>query len=521
MADADRPGAGTAARTGESASRVEVDSATRRNEPPTTWLLSRRLFLVTLGLVYLAAFSSLWIQLDGLIGSQGISPAAQLLERTAAGLQSLLRIPTLFWISAGDTALHTACGLGVAASLLVVAGLAPGPALALLWLLYLSFVSVGGVFLSYQWDTLLLETGLLACFLAPWQLLPSRGRLAPEATVSRWALRWLLFRLVFASGVTKLASGDPTWSDLTALEFHYYTQPIPNFASYYAHHLPDAFHTFATAATLAIELLAPLLILTRGWGPALAAGAIAALMLAIGATGNYGFFNLLTLALCVLLVDDRRIRALLPVRWRKALPPAPRRPVGTLARTRGVAAAAIVITLGAIGTLRTLDRIGVWIAWPAPVVDLVQIAGPFHSANSYGLFAVMTTKRPEILVEGSDDGTRWQLYDFRWKPDRLEQAPGSALLHMPRLDWQMWFAALGSCARNPWFVRFQERLLANSAAVTKLLKSNPFPDRAPRYLRSTVYRYEFTQPGSAGGGRNWWQRTRVGRYCPVMMRRID
>jgi hypothetical protein len=494
----------------------EVSREGLLSRPPETWLFSRRLFLAALGLVYLVAFASLWVQIDGLIGSRGISPAASYLENVAEqlGTERSLRVPSLFWLSASDVALHGACGLGVAAALMVVAGVAAGPSLALLWLLYLSLAAVGGVFLSYQWDTLLLEAGLLACFLAPWRLRPSRSWRSPVAVAPLWALRWLLFRLVFTSGVGKLATGEPTWRNLTALEFHYYTQPIPAWTSYYAHHLPDLLHKLGAAGTLGIEILAPLLIFAPGRLRVFSAAAISALMVAIGLTGNYGFFNLLTLALCVLLLDDRRLRALLPARLAHRFPlPSPH--TTGRGRARGIVVAAIVTALAAVGSIRMLDRIGAQLDWPAPVRSVVSWAAPFRSANGYGLFTVMSTDRPEILIEGSEDGQHWHAYEFRWKPGRLDVAPTFAQPHMPRLDWQMWFAALRGCRRNSWFVDFQQRLLAGAPAVTGLLESDPFAGRAPRYLRSTLYRYEFTELGTPQADAHWWRRRLPRPFCPI------
>jgi hypothetical protein len=403
--------------------------------------------------------------------------------------------------------------LGAALAMAVVAGLAPGPCLALLFVLYLSFQTVGDRFLSYQWDTLLLETGVLACFLAPWRLRPRWA--SPVPLFPLWALRFLLFRLVFTSGAVKLTSGDEAWRHLDALAYHYFTQPIPAFTSWYAHNLPPFVHALSTAVTLTLELVAPWFVFAPGRWRLVAAVAISVLMLVIGATGNYGFFNLLTVALCVLLVDDDMLRRVCPRRLvpevstgdtlsRTAL-----RPIGTMI------VGSIVVGLAVAGTARMLHRTGVRWEWPVPIVALVSGTAPFYIANSYGLFAVMTTDRPEIIVEGSDDGIDWHAYAFPWKPGSLDRAPGFAQPHMPRLDWQMWFASLGTCDSNDWFVRFQAKLLAGSPAVTSLLAHDPFAERAPRYVRSTVYDYEFTAPGTSGAASDWWRRTRRHAYCPV------
>ena len=180
-----------------------------------------------MGIIYFIAFISLWVQIDGLLGSKGITPATQYMEavhnwsRAHNVWDALSLAPTLCWFSASDRFLHFLCGGGAVLAVLVILGIATAPSLALLWLFYLSLCVVGEPFLNFQWDALLLETGLLAIFFAPRQLLPSLAREAPPSRTALWLLRWLLFRLMFASGVVKLATGDKTWHSLTALTFHY------------------------------------------------------------------------------------------------------------------------------------------------------------------------------------------------------------------------------------------------------------------------------------------------------------
>ena len=119
--------------------------------------------------------------------------------------------------------------------------------------------------------------------------------------------------------------------------------------------------------------------------------------------------------------------------------------------------------------------------------------------NAYGLFAVMTTERPEIVVEGSEDGETWTPYAFRWKPGDVDRRPRFTTPHLPRLDWQMWFAALsGDCRSQRWFLAFERRLLEGSPDVLRLLKGNPFPTHPPRYLRARLRQYDFTAAGARG-----------------------
>jgi lipase maturation factor 1 len=147
-----------------------------------------------------------------------------------------------------------------------------------------------------------------------------------------------------------------------------------------------------------------------------------------------------------------------------------------------------------------------------PLAPIAELTFPFHSINTYGLFAVMTTTRREIIVEGSDDGVEWKAYEFRDKPGDLTRRPPFVAPHQPRLDWQMWFAAIGSYESEAWFERFCVKLLDGSPPVLALLAKNPFPDRPPKYIRAEFFRYEF-------GQKQWWTSERLGRYSPVLSKR--
>jgi hypothetical protein len=461
-----------------------------------------------LAIVYLCAFVSLAVQIEGLVGSRGILPAAQLLDwvRTNVGAERYLLLPTLVWLNASDGFLLFLCWGGAGLALLLFFGLAPIPVLVVLWTFYLSIVAVGQVFLGYQWDALLLEAGLLAILVAPpvWRSRRETDPAPPWHSI--WLLRWLLARLMFASGVVKLESGDEAWRRLTALQFHYETQPLPTWIGWYAHQLPAWFQTLSTGFMFGVELGGPLLVLAGRRGRLAAAAAFTALQLLIAATGNYGFFNLLTIALCVILLDD----SVLPRRLRALSPPAP---VHKWLRRGGLAFGALLFGLSFVVFTKS---IGVPVSWPAAVLEIQAVAAPLASVNSYGLFAVMTPSRPEIVVEGSDDGVTWKRYEFRWKAGDLARRPAFVAPHQPRLDWQMWFAALGSCDRNPWFVRFVGRLLEGSPPVLGLLASNPFPDGPPRMIRTTLYEYRFTHLGEPAAKADWWRRREIGPYCPVI-----
>ena len=282
-----------------------------------SYAIGNWLFLRLLGLVYLIAFVSLWVQIEGLIGTNGILPVADYLERVheVTGADRYRRLPTLLWFADGDLALHLLCGAGAVLSLLLIAGVAPVPVLGSLWACYLSLTLGGQTFLSFQWDILLLETGFCALFVAPLVLKPRLpGSLSPPPRAGRWLMWLLLWKLMFLSGAVKPLSMDETWWKLTALDYHYWTQPIPNGVSWYAHHLPAWFRKLSTLMTYAIEIVLPFLIFAGRYGRRILAFATVFLMLAISWTGNYGFFNLLTVVLCLPLLDDGLFRRWLPKR---------------------------------------------------------------------------------------------------------------------------------------------------------------------------------------------------------------
>ena len=325
-------------------------------------------------------------------------------------------------------------------------------------------------------------------------------------------LWWLLFRLMVSSGVVKLASGDPAWHHLTALSYHYETQPLPTWIGWYAHQLPRAFQVVSCAVMFAIELGAPWLILGPSRVRHGACAALIGLQLLIAATGNYCFFNLLTVALCVLLLDDTVWPRALRERFTRTPPAAPR----PRRWPRWVLVPVVVVLL--LDSAARMDGlIGPRRPWPAPVTAFLAALEPLQVVNSYGLFAVMTTSRPEIIVEGSDDGTTWQAYDFKYKPGDLRRRPAFVAPHQPRLDWQLWFAALAGNYRGaPWFLRFLQEILQGSPDVLALLAANPFPGHPPRYVRASLYDYHFTNPTTRRADGAWWRRDRQGLYCPAL-----
>lgn len=475
---------------------------------------TRGVFLRGVGLVYLCAFVSLRWQIVGLLGSDGLLPATAFLERAAAalGTSASWQLPTLFWLGASDFLLHAACVAGAVSAALVVLGIAPLATLALCWLLYLSLVGVGQQLLSYQWDALLLETGFLAILWAPlaWRLDAVATR-APSPIVL-WLLRWVLFRLMFFSGFVKLASGDPTWWSLDALSVHFVTQPLPTWTAWWAYQLPSWLLRLACLVMFVIELALPFLIVLGRRARLIAFVGLVGLQVAIATTGNYGFFNLLSIVLCLPLLDDAQLARVSPRRRRGDATAGRREHAWKLALDGIVAILLLALSLApALGRL-TGVRLD---ASLAPLAALQRAAAPLQLTGTYGLFAVMTTRRPEITLEGTVDGSEWRPYVFRWKPGPLDRRPAFVGTGMPRLDWQMWFDALyvermlagGRGGANLITPALLERLRAGSPAVLGLLAADPFDGARPTALRWRLDDYRFTDRAERAASRAWWKRT--------------
>jgi hypothetical protein len=475
--------------------------------------MASRLFLRLLGAVYFVAFASLAIQITGLIGERGVMPAGKFLEwaHSMYGAEAYRALPTVFWLGAGNAALKVAAWTGVVLSLALVFGLAPRITLFLLWLLYLSFSVAGQDFLSFQWDALLLEAGLLAILWAPATWLLGREEWRPPE-LARFLLVFLLFKLMFLSGVTKLLSGDPTWRQLTALDYHFETQPLPPWTAWYAHHLPHWVHAGLTLVTLVVEIGVPWMLLLPPRFRRLRTGAVVAialLQLGIAGTGNYGFFNLLTLVLCVPVLDDAllaRLRILRPAR--ELAPETPAR------QTIVLVVGPLLLLLSTLSMAReiayTLPAGRGMKFWPRAGDAAMAWVAPLRSINGYGLFRVMTTERPELVLEGSRDGQRWEAYEFRYKPGAVDRRPRFVAPFHPRLDWQLWFAALNPMGSYEWLQTLADRLRAGAPEVVALLGRSPFGREPPRYVRAVLYDYRFSTGEERWRTGAWWVREEQG-----------
>lgn len=480
---------------------------------------ANQLGLRALGAVYFIAFVSYLVQADGLIGAKGILPFAEWLQtiRPQVAEAGFRYVPTLLWLWPTDAGLHAALWAGIVFSVLLIAGFVPVFSTAALWALYLSVTVVGRVFWNFQWDNLLLEAGLLAVLAAPWRW---RMRWHAPDEPSRLAVflfHFLLFKLMFMSGWVKLASHDAAWRKLTALTYHYWTQPLPIWTAWYANQLPLWFQKFSCFAMFGIELILPFLIWLGGRARLIAACGFVLLMTLIAATGNYTFFNLLTAVLCIWLVRDPSwnfIFAAVASRLRRfgardATPVV--RPAVRFSRA-WVWAPGLVIALVSATIMLATFRVPV--RWPRGVGRIVSAAAPFRSINGYGLFAVMTKSRPEIVLEGTWDGQRWFPYEFRWKPGDVSERPHLVAPYQPRLDWQMWFAALGSKEGNPWLLNLMVRLMQNEPTVLNLMAYNPFEQCPPAQIRAMRYEYRFTTRAEREETGAWWVSESKDLYCP-------
>jgi Lipase maturation factor len=484
--------------------------------PRPGWLWPRWLWLRALGLIFFSAFYSLWFQIHGLIGPDGLLPVAPYLDavtRAEHGWRAWWYAPSLLWLRADDAALTALVAAGLVVSTLLVLNVWPRLACALATVLFLSFIGVAEDFASYQSDGMLLEAGFLSCFFAPSGVRPGLGATSPPSWASRWMLIWEMFRIYFESGVVKVLSGDVQWRTLTAMDHYYENGPLPTWIGWYAQQrMPHAFHAATAAATLVIELGLVWLCVCGRRGR-LAFFAIATpLQIGIILTANYAFLNYIVLTLAVLLLDDAVLARLglrapaatapasVPV-WRMALP----------------AVALTVAFWATVVEMPGLPRA----ALPSLALWPSEALAPFRIANRYGLFAVMTVNRYEIEFQGSHDGTTWTPYPFRYKPQDPFAAPRIYAPYQPRFEWNLWFASLGTWQRDRWVVNACARLMEGSPSVLALFAGNPFADGAPTHCRSIRWQYWFTDPATKAATGAWWRREERGIYAPVLERGAD
>jgi hypothetical protein len=503
-------------------------------------LIPRWLFLRALGLIYFSAFFSLVFQIRGLIGPQGILPAGEYLQAVARSVGVYTRFwfaPTLLWFSSSSPMLIALCWVGMAASVLLVLNLWPRGMLTLCLICFLSFIAAAGDFSSYQSDGMLLEAGFISLFFAPPGFRPGMGAAHPPSHASLFLLQWEWFRIYFESGVVKLASGDPQWRHLTAMDEYYQNGPLPTWIGWYAQHLPHWFHVGTAFSTLAIELVLVWMFFLPRRFRIIFFWIATPLQIGIILTANYTFLNYLVLVLGVLLLDDHYLERFVPSRWKewflrnrdKYLPPSDstsvteRQPQETFIRRHFVAMKLAINTvmLTWIFYVTTAQLLLILFrSLPLPTRPIVLLE-PFRIANQYGLFAVMTRGRYEIEFQGSNDGQNWTPYPFLYKPQDPSKPPGIYAPYQPRFDWNLWFASLGSWREYSIVPNTEIRLLSNDRDALSLFAGNPFSIAPPRKVRAVLWQYWFTTMAEKRATGVWWRRQLLGLYAPVLERAAD
>ena len=466
---------------------------------PGSYELVRFALLRGVALIYLVAFTVALRQYRPLCGEDGLMPLDDYRER-----RSFRERPSLFYYLEGDRWVAGLAGVGVVGSALALGG-APGllsgwSAIAahvalwlLLWALYLSFTNAGQLFYGYGWESMLCETGFLCVFLGP----PTVA--APAVVV--WLFRWLLFRNMVGAGLIKLR-GDDCWRDLTCLDYHYETQPMPNPLSWYVHHAPSWFHKLGVATNHVVEIAVPFLYFAPQPIASVAGVASIGFMGWLILSGNFSWLNVLTAIQAFSLFDDATVTAVLPI----ANPEFPAAPPAFQYATYGLALLVLALSYHPVRNMISSRQ--------------VMNAGfdPLNLVNTYGAFGSITKTRYEVVVEGSRaeqpaGDEDWEPYLFHGKPTATDRRPPQVAPYHHRLDWQMWFAAMRrSPRRSPWFVHLCAKLLVADEPTLSLLRADPFDGEPPRHVRAVRYRYRYTTPDERRDTGDWWVRERVGPY---------
>jgi hypothetical protein len=511
-------------------------------------LIPRWIFLRLLALWYFSAFYSLLFQIKGLMGPQGILPAGRYLAAVARalGITRYWFAPTLFWFSPSSRMLMAVMIVGLIASVVAFFNLWPRLSLLVCFVCFLSFVTATNVWSNYQSDGMLLEAGFLSLFFAPRGLMPGWGADSPPSRASLFLLQWEWFRIYFESGMVKLLSGDEQWRHLTAMDEYYQNGPLPTWIGWYVEHLPHWFHAASALGTLVMEFAVVWMMFFPRRVRIICFFIVTPWEIGVILTANYTFLNYLVLSLGFLLLDDKFLRRYVPARFRPPEPviavepaeepslsilsaddapvapretahaeqhpkPQPRARLLRYLREFGFAVSVVMLTWIAYDT--TVEMIGLPLRGiPLPTAPIAAL-DPFRIANQYGLFAVMTRGRYEIEFQGSNDGTNWVAYPFRYKPQALNKAPGIYAPYQPRFEWNLWFASLGEWRQNDFVPLTEERLLANDPDVLGLFQSNPFP-QPPRFVRAVLWQYWFTTSEEKRRTGDWWKRQWLGLYAP-------
>ena len=464
--------------------------------------IASKLFIKCLAIIYFSAFLSIAVQISGLVGPNGILPFDTVLDNAfhRDGYLAFLYIPSIFWLDASDITLQVIAYLGCIVSVLVFFGFKPRLSLIVLFVFYLSIYHAGQTFLNFQWDSLLLEAGFLAIFLV-----------SGPAHLVIFLYHWLLFRLRFMSGVSKLASDDPSWANLTTLNYYFETQPLPHIGAWYFHQLPEWMLGVGVILIFISELVVPFFIFLTRKFRIMAAAITIFVQLLIIATSNHNWINLLTIALCLFLLDDNLLKKYLPGKYF-----AKQNIANKKTKSR--------YFLPAIAILIILTSISVFFEMltqkrpPHLISQMTGIVRSWGIGHIYHVFPTMQIERQELQIEGSYDGHDWKAYKFKYKPGPVAERPKFIIPHQPRLDWITWFVP----PQNPDFMfvfsRFIEKLKQGSPEVISLLEENPFAAAPPRFIRVQAFEYRFTNFDERKQTGNWWKYKYLGVFPYVKPR---
>lgn len=481
---------------------------------PSTWLplldahdhwIAREVVQRGTAAIYVIAFLSTYHQFPALLGERGLLPAPELLARPVSR-----RGPSLFhWRHApySDRLLRIVCGIGMLLGASVVVGLPQqGPAWVTIpvflgmWGLYLSIHSLGQRFYGFGWESMLLEVGFVAGFLG--------SHAVPPPTVILLFLMWLLFRLEFGAGMIKMR-GDTAWRDLTAMDHHHQTQPMPGPLSRWAHQKPRWWHRCEVLGSHAAQLGVVWLVFAPQPIASIAACLIILTQLALVLTGNYAWLNWLTIVVAFSAISDSFLRWLVSGPW----------PgwgwVGAGAGADAGASSPLwwsVLTGAVFAWLLVLSR--------KPLLNLFsrhQLMNAsfnrWHLVNAYGAFGSMTKRRFEVVIEGTLDPhprtQDWHPYEFRGKPGDPARRPRQFAPYHLRLDWMMWFFALRP-GTDRWFVALLEKLRDGDPAVRRLLRTDPFGGAPPTRLRVRYFEYRYATLQERREAGQYWVRSDLG-----------
>jgi hypothetical protein len=485
--------------------------STMNSDQPGYWL-TRFVILRLLGIIYAIAFLVVIDQIVPLIGSNGLLPVGNYLNKVSAALGSsgagFVRLPSIFWFWHSDATLLTVAWAGLLLSCVVVAGYANVPLLTVLWLAYMSFVHAGQEWYGYGWEIQLNETGFLAIFLCPLLDMRPFPKHAPPISIII-LFRWLIFRIMLGAGMIKFR-GDATWRNATALYYYFETQPIPGPLSRWFHFLPHVLLKIGVWLNWLAELVAPWFILWTRLSRHIAGAVIVLFQFFIILSGNLSFLNWLTILPALACFDDSFWSKLLPnILVRKAKAAA-----GCAEESKPMLTTACVVT-GLVALLSIQPAINM--LSPGQVMN--SSYNPLDLVNTYGAFGSVGQERMNVIFEGTMDDTvgnkaRWKPYIYKGLPVLLDKRPPQIAPYQLRLDWQMWFASMSSADQYLWTYNLVWKLLHNDPDSVGLFADNPFPEKPPRYIRAVLYRYRFAKPSNPNGF--YWTRDRVGDWLPVL-----